>query len=150
MKSVNILIISLLLLFLKITFSTAFSSQSLIGSIVELFQTPAHCCMIVYFSNVSSEFELNDVTIPLYLMNTNAETEKMHTASQICKNHIFIMNTFDDLEEIKDHEISLARGATGKYAIIVQKSSQEFFMSENFNVRNFHKCCDVKFCLFTI
>ena len=99
MKVVNILIISLLLVFLEIKFSTAFHTQSLIGSIIQLFQTPVHCCLILYFSNATSQFEFNDVaTVPLYLMNTNAETEKMHTASQICENHIFIMNTFDDLE----------------------------------------------------
>ena len=110
MKSINFLIISLLLLFLEIIFSTAFSTQSLISSIIQLFQTPIHCCLIVYFSNVSSQFEFNDVTIPLYMMNTNAETEKMlQTASQLCKNHIFIMNSFDDLKQIKENDM-LAKG----------------------------------------
>ena len=134
MKSVNVLIS--LIFFLKITFSAAIANQSLIGSIIQLFQTPVHCCLIVYFSNVSTHLEFNDVTIPLYLFNTNAETEKIQKASQLCKNHIFIINSFDDLKQIKEKE-KLVKGDTGQYALIVQKQSNPESISRNLKQNSF-------------
>ena len=134
MKSVNVLIS--LLFCLKITFSAAIANQSLIGSIIQLFQTPVHCCLIVYFSNVSTHLEFNDVTIPLYLFNTNAETEKIQKASQLCKNHIFIINSFDDLKQIKEKE-KLVKGDTGQYALIVQKQSNPESISRNLKQNSF-------------
>ena len=137
MKVVNILIISLLLVFLEIKFSTAFHTQSLIGSIIQLFQTPVHCCLILYFSNATSQFEFNDVaTVPLYLMNTNAETGKIQTASKLCKNHIFILNSFNDLKEIKKKD-NLVKGDTGQYAFIIQKSNPEAISRMNLKEYSF-------------
>ena len=136
MKVVNILIISLLLVFLEIKYSTAFSTQSLIGSIAQLFQTPIHCCLIVYFTN-TSQFEFNEVTtVPLYLLNTNAETEKIQTASKLCKNHIFILNSFNDLKEIKEKD-NMVKGDTGQYAFIIQKSNPEAISRMNLKEHSF-------------
>ena len=137
MKVVNILIISLLLVFLEIKYSTAFSTQSLIGSITHLFQTPIHCCLILYFSNATSQFEFNEVaSVPLYLMNTNAETGKIQTASKLCKNHIFILNSFNDLKEIKKKD-NLVKGDTGQYAFIIQKSNPEAISRMNLKEYSF-------------
>ena len=136
MKVVNILIISLLLVFLEIKYSTAFSTQSLIGSITHLFQTPIHCCLIVYFTN-TSQFEFNEVTtVPLYLLNTNAETEKIQAASKLCKNHIFILNSFNDLKEIKEKD-NLVKGDTGQFAFIIQKSNPEAISRMNLKEYSF-------------
>ena len=118
-------------------------SISLVTSILESFEekSPIHCSVVVWGPKSGLELDFADLNFPIYQINLK-DSFMMKSASQACKNHIFLLNNLEDLKKI---DIKLLVQSEGKYAIIVKNSNKKSIEMNLFSDQQnfFHNILDV-------
>ena len=80
--------------------STCFS---LVTSILQSFEnkSPIHCSIVIWAAKTELKLDFSDLSFPIYHMNSD-NLIAMKSASQACKNHIFILDDLEDLKLVMD------------------------------------------------
>ena len=122
----------IILLYFLLSIPSTFGS-SIISSIVKSFEQkfPIHCVALAQSSgNLEYSLDFTDVHVPIRVINID-DISAMKEASQICKNHIFIVRDLQDLDKIDVNSIFLG----GKYGIFVQSSDTNSIVKSLFQNR---------------